>query len=135
VTLNHCATGFGIGFLSTDGPIGRWYFYFAAAFALACAVGILGLFIRRFLIRPRWLGEKLSWESGFIAFLIFALMATYLAAFFVADTSLTARVLWWMHTLALLTFLPLIRTPSTCTWCSARQPSFSPAAATRRYPL
>ena len=108
VTLNHCATGFGIGFLSTDGPIGRWYFYFAAAFALACAVGILGLFIRRFLIRPRWLGEKLSWESGFIAFLIFALMATYLAAFFVADTSLAARVLWWMHTLALLTFLPLI---------------------------
>jgi Fe-S oxidoreductase len=108
VTLNHCATGFGIGFLSPDGPIGRWYFYFAAAFALACAVGILGLFIRRFLIRPRWLGEKLSWESGFIAFLIFALMATYLAAFTVADTSLAARVLWWMHTLALLTFLPLI---------------------------
>jgi Fe-S oxidoreductase len=108
VTLNHCATGFGIGFLSPDGPIGRWYFYFAAAFALACAVGILGLFIRRFLIRPRWLGEKLSWESGFIAFLIFALMASYLAAFTVADTSVAARVLWWMHTLALLTFLPLI---------------------------
>jgi len=108
VTLNHCATGFGIGFLSPDGPIGRWYFYFAGAFAMACAVGIAGLFIRRFLVRPRWLGEKLSWQSGFIAFLIFALMATYLAAFSVADTSLAARVLWWMHTLALLTFLPLI---------------------------
>jgi Fe-S oxidoreductase len=108
VTLNHCATGFGVGFLSAEGVIGRWYFYFAGAFALACAVGILGLFIRRFLVRPRWLGEKLSWESGFIAFLIFALMATYLAAFSVADTSTAACVLWWMHTLALLTFLPLI---------------------------
>jgi Fe-S oxidoreductase len=108
VTLNHCATGFGIGFLAPDGIIGRCYFYFAAAFALACAVGIAGLFIRRFLVRPRWLGEKLSWESGFIAFLIFALMATYLAAFAVADTSTAARILWWMHTLALLTFLPLI---------------------------
>jgi Fe-S oxidoreductase len=108
VTLNHCAVGLGLRFLSPDGPIGRWYFYFAAAFALACAAGILGLFIRRFLVRPKWLGEKLSWESGFIAFLIFALMATYLASFTVADTSSTARVLWWLHTLALLTFLPLI---------------------------
>jgi Fe-S oxidoreductase len=108
VTLNHCATGLGIGFLSPDGLVGRWYFYFAAAFAMACAVGIAGLFIRRFLIRPKWLGEKLSWESGFIAFLIFALMATYLASFTVADTSLAARVLWWLHTLALFTFLPLI---------------------------
>ena len=108
VTLNHCAVGLGIGFLSPNGTIGRWYFYFAAAFALACAVGIAGLFVRRFLIRPRWLGAKLSWESGFIAFLIFALMATYLASFTVADTSITARVLWWLHTAALLTFLPLI---------------------------
>ncbi len=108
VTLNHCATGLGLGFLSPGGAIGRWYFYFAAAFALFCAVGIAGLFVRRFLIRPKWLGAKLSWESGFIAFLIFALMATYLAAFFVADTDPSARILWWLHTLALLTFLPLI---------------------------
>ena len=108
VTLNHCAIGLGIGFLAPDSLIGRFYFYFAAAFALACALGIAGLFIRRFLIRPKWLGAKLSWESGFIAFLIFALMATYLAAFFVADVSPEARILWWLHTAALLTFLPLI---------------------------
>ena len=108
VTLNHCATGLGLGFLSTDGAISRLYFYFAAAFAFFCAVGIAGLFIRRFLVRPKWLGAKLSWESGFIAFLILALMATYLASFFVADADPAARVLWWLHTLALLTFLPLI---------------------------
>ena len=60
VTLNHCATAFGIGFVSPDGVVGRWYFYFAAAFALACAVGIFGLFVRRFLVRPKWLGEKVS---------------------------------------------------------------------------
>jgi Fe-S oxidoreductase len=108
VTLNHCAVGLGVGFLSPESAVGRWYFYFAAAFALACAVGILGLFVRRFLVRPKWLGEKLSWESGLIALLIFALMATYLAGFTVSDISVAARVLWWMHTLALLTFLPLI---------------------------
>ena len=70
-----------LGFLSPAGFVGRFYFWFAAVFAAACAVGILGLFVRRFLVRPKWLGEKLSWESGFIAFLIFVLMATYLAAF------------------------------------------------------
>ena len=31
VTLNHCAVGLGIGFLSPDGWLGRFYFYFAAA--------------------------------------------------------------------------------------------------------
>ena len=108
VTLNHCATALGIGFLDPRGFIGRIYFYFAAVFAAACAVSILGLFIRRFLVRPRWLGDKLSWESGLIALLIFALMATYLAAFFVNDASPVTRALWWAHTLTLLAFLPLI---------------------------
>ena len=108
VTLNHAAVGFGIGFLSPDGWVGRFYFYFAAAFALTCAVGIAGLFVRRFLVRPRWLGKKLSWESGFIAFLIFALMVTYLAAFFVQDGSIAAHVLWLTHTLTILVFLPII---------------------------
>src|SRR5579863_5808320 len=108
VTLNHLASGFGVGFLSPSGTFGRFYFYFAAAFALACALGILGLFIRRFLVRPRWLGDKLSYESGFIAFLIFALMVTYLAAFFTASDAPAARMLWWAHTLCLLVFLPII---------------------------
>lgn len=108
VTLNHCATAFGLGFLSPAGPVGRFYFWFAAIFAIACAAGILGLFVRRFFVRPKWLGESLSWESGLIAFLIFALMVTYLAAFFTTDGSTTARILWWLHTLSLLFFLPVI---------------------------
>jgi Fe-S oxidoreductase len=108
VTLNHIAVGFGIGFLTPAGMFGRVYFSFAAIFAVACAVGILGLFVRRFFVRPRWLGDKVSYESGVIAFLIFALMATYLAAFFTSDDAPAARVLWWAHTLSLLIFLPII---------------------------
>ena len=108
VTLNHFAAGLGLGFLNPASFFGRFYTYFAAVFALACAVGILGLFVRRFLVRPKWLGKKLSWESGFIAFLIFLLMVTYLASFFVADADPATRVLWWVHTLTLLTFLPII---------------------------
>ncbi|MGB6691833.1 MAG: (Fe-S)-binding protein, partial [Terracidiphilus sp.] len=108
VTLNHCAVGLGAGFLDPAGPFGRFYFYLAAIFAIACAAGIFGLFVRRFFIRPEWLGDDLSWESGLIALLIFVLMVTYLAAFFVTDTEPAARILWWVHTLTLLAFLPII---------------------------
>jgi Fe-S oxidoreductase len=111
VTTNHIASGLGIGFLDPAGTFGRLYFWFAAAFALACAISIAGLFIRRFIVQPIWLtreGHKISYESGIIAGLIFLLMATYLASFFVTDTSLAARILWWTHTLSLLVFLPLV---------------------------
>ncbi len=108
VTLNHAAVGFGIGFLDPASWIGRTYFYLAAAFAIACAVGIFGLFVRRVFVRPRWLGKKVSWESGFIAGLIFLLMITYLGAFLTTDSTPSARYLWWIHTLTLLVFLPLI---------------------------
>ena len=107
VTLNHCALILGIGFLAPESWAGRFYSWFAALFALACAVGILGLFVRRFLVQPRWLG-KVSPESGVIAMLIFALMVTYLAEFYVPAGGLPARALWWAHTLVLLGFLPLI---------------------------
>ena len=108
VSLNHFATGLGLGFLSPDGYVGRFYFVFAGVWALLVAVSIAGLFVRRFVVRPEWLGKKVSYESGFIAFLIFALMVTYLAAFFVSDGGVAVKVLWWSHTLALLVFLPLI---------------------------
>ncbi len=104
ITLNHFATGFGWPFLSRDSWFGMFYSYFAAVFALAVGISILGLFVRRFFVRPRWLGEKVSTESGVIAFLIFVLMVTYLAAFWYGDS----KPLWWAHTLALLIFLPLI---------------------------
>ncbi|HKD60215.1 MAG TPA: (Fe-S)-binding protein [Terracidiphilus sp.] len=108
VTLNHIAVGFGTGLLDPAGFFGRFYFYLAGAFAVACAAGILALFIRRFFVRPRWLGEKLSYESGVIAGLIFVLMITYLAAFAMRGDSPGAHALWWIHTFALLVFLPII---------------------------
>jgi len=108
VTLNHLATGFGFPFLSRERGFGRFYFYLAAVFGVAVAVSISGLAVRRFLVRPRWLGAQVSYESGWIAFLIFALMITYLATWLVAEGGLGAKALWWAHTLTLLTFLPLI---------------------------
>ena len=108
VTLNHFAVGFGVGFLDLAGFFGRFYSYFAAIFAAACAIGIFGLFVRRFFVRPRWLGQKVSYESGIIAALIFILMVTYLAAFAVKSASPAATALWWIHSLSILIFLPII---------------------------
>ena len=108
VTLDHILRGFGLSLLSHDGFFGRLYFAMAMVFGAACAISIAGLFVRRFLIRPKWLGNNISVESGFIAFLIFALMVTYLYEYFTHDTSAVGRVNWWLHALALFTFLPLI---------------------------
>lgn len=100
ITANHFATGFDRAFLEPD----SYYSYFGAAFAVAVAISIAGLFVRRFIVRPKWLGEHVSKESGVIAALILVLMLTYLAAFSYGDS----RWLWWSHTLALLAFLPLV---------------------------
>jgi len=108
VTLNHFAVGFGLGFLDPAGFFGHFYSYLAAAFAAACAIGIFGLFVRRFFVRPRWLGQKVSYESGIIAALIFILMVTYLAAFAVKSAGPSASALWWIHSLSILIFLPII---------------------------
>jgi Fe-S oxidoreductase len=107
VTLNHIATGFGVPFLDRDSFFGRFYFWFAFVFAVLCAVSIAALAFRRFVIRPVWLGP-LSYESGLIALFIFILMVTYMPMWWVPETSVAGHVLWWIHTLTLLAFLPLI---------------------------
>jgi Fe-S oxidoreductase len=104
VTLNHFAAGIGFPFLSRKNWFGSLYFGMAALFAVAVAISILALFIRRFFIRPKWLGEQVSVGSGFIALLIFTLMITYLVQYAAGDS----KWMWWLHTLALLIFLPLI---------------------------
>jgi len=107
ITLNHIGSAFGARFLWPESGFGRFYFGFVAIWAVAVAVGIAGLFVRRFFVRPKWLGA-VSPESGVIALLIFVLMATYLVGLATDEGSVAGRVTWWAHTLALLIFLPLI---------------------------
>ena len=47
VTVNHFASAFGAGFLSGETAFGRFYLGFVAVWAVAVAVAITGLFIRR----------------------------------------------------------------------------------------
>ena len=107
VTLNHLAFGFGHPFLARQNWFGAVYFDLAALFAVAVAASIAGLALRRFAVRPPWLGE-VSYESGVIALLIFVLMITYLGTFLIRENDAGSKPLWWAHTLALLIFLPLI---------------------------
>ena len=108
VTFDHLAGGFGFHVLNRSGRIGAFYFFIAAVFALFVGFSIVGLAVRRFLVRPKWLGE-VSWESGLIALLIYVLMFTYLAEYILRLNNITPRpVLWWLHTCALAAFLPLI---------------------------
>jgi Fe-S oxidoreductase len=111
VTLDHIGKGFGFPPLDPRGFFGRFYFFVACLFALTVMVSIAALFVRRFFVRPKWLGEKISVESGVIAFLIFTLMWTYIADYSLPshDTpTFEGRVFWWLHTVALFVFLPLI---------------------------
>jgi Fe-S oxidoreductase len=107
ITLNHIATGLGLRFMSPASMFGRFYFGFTAVWAVAVAVSIAGLFVRRFVARPKWLGA-VSAESGWIAVLIFTLMVTYLAGLVLAEGTAAGRANWWTHTLTLAVFLPLI---------------------------
>ena len=101
VTLNHFATAVGFPFLSWLGGFGQFYFSFAALFAIMVIVSISGLFVRRFVLQPKWLGP-VSCESGVIAMLIFALMITYLAGLWFGGREPGEKAMWWLHTIALL---------------------------------
>jgi Fe-S oxidoreductase len=67
------------------------------------------LAIRRFIFRPKALGEHLSLNSGIVALFIFTLMVTYLLDLYVLQEGTSgAGVNWWLHSVVILAFLALI---------------------------
>ncbi len=111
VSLNHVLLGLGIHWIDPrSGSFGPLYFFCASLFAWVVAASIVLLAYRRLVLRPKWLGEKVSLESGFIALLILTLMLTYLGDYHLslATDGTAGRIVWWTHTLALLIFLPLV---------------------------
>ena len=85
-----------------------WYGAFVAIWAVAVLVAMIGLSFRRFVLRPKSLG-KLSVTSGIVAFLISALMATYLLGWGVFHVGSDAwKINWWVHTLTFYSLLDVI---------------------------
>jgi Fe-S oxidoreductase len=99
VSLEHLWLG--VAGLDAPHADASWYGAFAAAWAVAVLIGIVGLAFRRFVLRPPALG-KLSVSSGVVAALIVALMVTYLAGWRGVADPVAWRVNWWAHTLAFL---------------------------------
>ncbi|MEZ5366651.1 MAG: heterodisulfide reductase-related iron-sulfur binding cluster [Bryobacterales bacterium] len=107
VSLEHLSLGL-IG-LDYAEPDHSWYGWFAAVWACAVLVGILGLAFRRFVLRPPALGAKLSGGSAMVALLIVGLMVTYLAGWRYLQVGTEAwRLNWWLHTAAFLGMLWVI---------------------------
>ena len=76
--------------------------------AAAVLVGIVGLIVRRGLVRPPALGRRVSAESIVIGIFIATLMITFLLSGRLPDDSPAGRVNWWIHALVILAFLALI---------------------------
>jgi Fe-S oxidoreductase len=89
-------------------PSDSWYAAFAAVWAFAVIVGMAGLSFRRFVSKPKALGA-LSATSGLVAFLIIAMMVTYLLGWGVFQAGSAAwKVNWWMHTVSFFSILVVI---------------------------
>ncbi len=85
-------------------PLFRTIVMIAAA---ACAISMLGLAFRRFVLVSHSPDPK-AYESGFVALLIVLLMLTYID---LNGTALiAARVDWWLHVVIILGFPVLILT-------------------------
>jgi Fe-S oxidoreductase len=98
----------GLRGLSQASAARSWYGSLAAVWAVAVLVAMLGLSFRRFVLRPKPLG-KLSLSSGIVAFLICALMVTYLLGWGVLTVGGGAwKANWWAHTITFLALLDVI---------------------------
>lgn len=114
-TIDHFVRGYGGSFLG-HGTIHSLITGVVAVFAVAVIIGITGLALRRYIVRPPGLGA-VKFESGLVALFIEVLMVTYLldafvfvdplSPFVMVNTS-AARINWWIHSLTILAFLALI---------------------------
>jgi Fe-S oxidoreductase len=105
-TIEHFLKPFGFGVQSLLMGSAKPYFHiFLSGVATVTAAAITGLFIRRFFM-PKYSPDTKSYSSGFVALLIFMLMATYLYSRF--PQAPHQHLNWWIHALCILIFPPLI---------------------------
>jgi len=98
----------GLRGLSKAAETRTWYGAFVAVWAVAVLTAMIGLSFRRFVLRPKPLG-KLSATSGLVAFLISALMVTYLLGWGVFLVGTAAwKINWWAHTISFFALLDVI---------------------------
>ena len=112
ITIDHFLRGFNSD-LFTENI--RYYYslIFGLPWSILVLIGILYLAYRRFYVRPKFLGEKISYTSAIVTIFISTLMITYMidAYWIVYDSHpavLTFKINWWIHAILILAFLFLI---------------------------
>jgi len=112
ITIDHFLRGFNLAFFSDST---RWYYglIFGLPWSLLVLIGILYLAYRRFYIRPKFLGEKISYTSAVVTIFISILMLTYIVdAYWIISnahpSNLIFKINWWIHAVLILGFLFLI---------------------------
>ena len=105
-TIHHFLKPFTGGYL--HGDIGAFYRTIMVVVSFLVAFSILALAFRRFILRPKFLGEKLSGASAVVAAFIFILMVTYIIEPFLADDALVSKANWFVHASCVLLFLVVI---------------------------
>ena len=110
ITIDHFLIGFNNNLFSEK--IKHLYaMFFGLPWSLFVLVGILSLAYRRFVTKPKYLGNKISYTSGIVAIFISILMLTYIldiTYFGHNNPTLQAKINWWIHALLILGFLILI---------------------------
>ena len=110
ITLDHFSIGFHSQLLSDNFKF-FYGIFFGVPWAIFVLIGISSLAYRRFIIKPKYLGDKTSYTSGFVALFISVLMITYIIEYIYVghhSTSLAMKINWWIHAVLILGFLILI---------------------------
>ena len=112
ITIDHFLRGFNLALFSDTI---RYYYsiMLGLPWSILVLIGIIYLAYRRFVIRPIYLGEKISYTSAIVTFFISMLMITYIAdAYWIINNShvndLLYKSVWWIHAILILAFLVLI---------------------------
>ena len=112
ITIDHFLRGFNL-YLFSDSIRHYYSIFLGLPWSILVLIGILYLAYRRFIIKPIFLGEKVSYTSGIVAFFISVLMITYMIdAFWIINNSnvndIVYKSVWWIHAILILAFLVLI---------------------------
>jgi len=110
ITIDHFLTGFNIHFFN-HGTKHLYAKIIGIPWAIFVIIGILSLSYRRFISRPKYLGDKVSYTSGIVAIFITTLMITYIIDILCypsMNTHIFFKINWWVHALLILGFLILI---------------------------
>ncbi len=112
ITIDHFLRGYNL-YLFNDFIRTYYGIFIGLPWSILVLIGILSLAYRRFITKPIFLGEKISYTSGVVAIFISLLMITYIIDLVWIITNshpdyITYKIVWWLHAILILAFLILI---------------------------